>query len=182
LTPVFFHKTPAFLLMSEIKTERLLLKNYAERDKENLIALLTDGQVMKHVDTGVFTIEKAEALWKKLVEVFYPQGIDAIYAVFAGDNGRYIGHASIRPRPTKTEDWEIGYILKTEEWGKGYATEIAQSLIKYGFDELNLTQVVATIDDDNLNSIKVAEKVGMSFSHYEYDKQGRFSVYAISAP
>ena len=181
LTPVFFQETPAFLLMSEIETERLLLKNYAERDKENLIALLTDERVMKHVDTGVFAIEKAESLWKKLIEVFYPQGIDTIYAVFAKDVGRYVGHASIRPRPEKTEDWEIGYILKTEEWRKGYATEIARALIKYGFEELNLTQVVATIDDDNFGSIKVAEKAGMRFSHYEYDEQGRFSVYSISA-
>ena len=178
---MFFQKTPAFLLMSEIETERLLLKNYTEPDKENLIALFTDERVMKHVDTGVFTIEKAEALWKKMFEVFYPQGIDTIYAVFARDDGRYVGHASIRPRPEKTEDWEIGYILKTEEWGKGYATEIARNLIEYGFDKLKLTQVVATIDDDNFGSIKVAEKAGMHFSHYEYDEQGRFSVYSINA-
>ncbi|HVE57920.1 MAG TPA: GNAT family N-acetyltransferase [Pyrinomonadaceae bacterium] len=167
--------------MKMIETKRLVLKNYAADEKENLISLLTDKRVMKHVDRGVFSREKAEALWVKLIEKSYPQGIRTIWAVFAKDDSRYIGHAAIRPRPTKKEDWEISYMLKTEEWGKGFATEIARRLIDYGFEDLNLTEVVATIDDDNFGSIKVVEKTGMSFSHYEYDDDGRFSVYSIKA-
>lgn len=165
--------------MKIIETERLLLKNYIEEDKEYLISLLTDAAVMKHVDTGGFSLETAEILWTKLIKDFYPQGKDTIWAIFAKDDSRYIGHAAIRPRPTNTEDWEISYMLKTADWGKGFATEIARRLIDYGFDELNLTQVVATIDDDNFGSIKVVEKAGMSFSHYEFDEDGRFSVYSI---
>jgi [ribosomal protein S5]-alanine N-acetyltransferase len=164
-----------------METERLILRLYDENEKSLLTELFTDEDVMKHVDTGVMTIEKAEALWKKLIEDFYPKGKDTIYAVFAKTDGRYIGHASIRPRPEKTEDWEIGYILRKEEWGKGFATEIAARLIKFGFENLNLPEVFATIDDDNLGSIKTAEKAGMSFSHYEYDEQGRFSVYSTES-
>lgn len=164
-----------------METERLILRLYKAEEKQFLIDLLTDKDVMKHVDMGVFTIEKAEALWKKLIENLYSDGVDTIYAVFSKDDKRYIGHTSIRPRPEKKEDWEIGYILRKEEWGKGFATEIAKRLIKYGFKDLNLPEVFATIDDDNLGSIKVAEKAGMSFSHYEYDEQGRFSVYSVKS-
>src|SRR5215203_4676893 len=109
-------------------------------------------------------IETERLLLKKFIESFYPQGIRTIWAVFAKKDSRYVGHAAIRPRPAKTEDWEISYMLKTEEWGKGFATEIARRLVEYGFDELNLTEVVATIDDNNFASIKVVEKAGMSFS------------------
>ena len=164
-----------------METERLILRLYSENEKSLLTELFTDEDVMRHVDTGVFTIEKAEALWKKLINEFYPNGKNTIYAVFTKDDERYIGHASIRPRPEKTEDWEIGYILRNKEWGKGFATEIAERLIKFGFEELNLPEIFATIDDDNLGSIKTAEKAGMNFSHYEYDEQGRFSVYSIKA-
>lgn len=157
------------------------LRLYLEQEKDHLIELLTDEDVMKHVDAGVFTFEKAESLWRKLTEELYPKGVDTIYAVFSKTDGRYIGHASIRPRPEKKEDWEIGYILRKEEWGKGFATEIASRLIRYAFEDLKLPEMFATIDDDNQNSIKVAEKAGMSFSHYEYDEQGRFSVYSIKA-
>ena len=155
------------------------MRLYSEAEKNYLIELFTDEEVMNHVDTGVFTFEKAEALWNKLINDFYPNGKDTIYAVFSKDDSRYVGHASIQPRPEKKEDWEIGYILKKLEWGKGFATEIASRLIKFGFDELNLPEIFATIDDDNSGSIKVAEKTGMKFSHYEYDEQGRFSVYSI---
>ena len=164
-----------------METERLFLTLYGENEKHHLIELFTDQYVMKHVDTGVFSTEKAEALWQKLIEEFYPKNINTIYAVFAKDDERYVGHASIRPRPEKTEDWEIGYILRKEEWGKGFATEIAKRLIEFGFENLNLPEVFATIDDDNTGSIKTAEKAGMSFLHYEYDEQGRFSVYSIKA-
>jgi ribosomal-protein-alanine N-acetyltransferase len=167
--------------MKIIETERLVLKNYAADEKENLISLLTDETIMKHVDIGVFSREKAESLWVKLIENFYPQGIRTIWAIFAKEDSRYIGHAAIRPRPIKKEDWEITYMLKTGEWGKGFATEIARKLIEYGFGELDLTRIVATIDDDNFASIKVVEKAGMRFSHYEYDEEGRFSVYSVKA-
>ncbi len=166
-----------------METERLVLKIYSEKDKPDFIGLFTDEIVMKHVDKGVMTEEQAENLWRKLFEKLYAQqNVKTIWAVFARDDLRYIGNVSLRPRPKKPEDWEIGYVLKKEEWGKGFATELARRLIKLGFDELNLTEIFATVDDDNFASIHVAEKAGMSFHSYDYDEQGRFSVYSIRNP
>jgi ribosomal-protein-alanine N-acetyltransferase len=166
--------------MKGIETKRLLLRNYEETDKEDLLKLFTDKEVMKHVGDGVLTNEEAEKLWKKLLEKFCPNGKRTIWAVFAKDDSRYVGHASLRPRPEKKEDWEVGFILRKEEWGKGFATEISQKLIEFGFDELNLSEIFATVDDDNFASINVLKKSGMKFKQYEFDKQGRFSVYSIS--
>lgn len=167
--------------MNKLETERLLLKTYTKEDKESFIRLLTDEVVMKYVDTGVYSVEKAESSWKKLSEELYPQDAKTIFAVFDKDDERFVGNASIRPRPAKKEEWEISYILRSEEWGKGFATEIAKRLIKFGFNKLNLSEVFATIDDDNFDSIKVAEKAAMTFLHYEFDEEGRFSVYSIRA-
>lgn len=164
-----------------METERLILRLYKEDEKSFVLELFTGEAVMRYVDTGVLTAEKAGVLWQKLINEFYPKGKTTVYATFVKEDGRYIGHCSIRPRPDKTEDWEIGYILKKEEWGKGFATEIASHLIALSFAELQLREVFATIDDENLESIKVAEKAGMSFSSYEYDKLGRFSVYSAKS-
>ncbi len=68
-----------------METERLILRLYGAKEKSLLIELFTDEDVMKHVDTGVFSIEKAEALWKKLIEDFYPKGKNTIYGVFSKD-------------------------------------------------------------------------------------------------
>lgn len=157
----------------------MILKLYERENKTDFINLSTDETVMKHVDLGVFTNEKAENLWKKLIEDFYPNGKNTIYAVFAKSDLRYIGHAAIRPRPTKNEDWEISYMLRVEEWNKGFATEIAKRLIRFGFENLNLPEVFATIDEENSNSIKVIEKAGMNFLRREFDEEGSFLVYSI---
>jgi RimJ/RimL family protein N-acetyltransferase len=91
---------------------------------------------------------------------------------------RYVGHAGIYPRPTKKEDWEFVYFLCRDAWGKGYATEIARRLVEFAFEELSLTQIFATVDDEHLVSIRVLKKAGMNFQNYEFDEQGRFSVYS----
>lgn len=127
-----------------------------------------------------FTLEKAEMLWQKLTKEFYPNGKNTIYAVSLKDENKYIGNCSIRPRPINQNEWEIGYILKTEFWGKGYATEIAKGLIEFGFNELKLNAVFATVDTGNYSSIRVLEKVGMYHIRDEYDEQGKYFVYAIS--
>ena len=161
-----------------METQRLFLKFYTEDDKDDFIALFTDAAVMKHVGAGVLTKQQAEAFWQKLFEKLYPQGFN-IWAVFTKEDSRYVGHAGIYPRPTKKEDWEFVYFLCRSAWGKGYATEIARLIIKYAFEELNLREVYATVDDDHSASIRVLEKAGMNFERFEFDDDGRFSVYSV---
>ena len=165
--------------MDEIQSTRLNLKLYCRDDFQNFIDLMTDETVMRHVGDGVLTQVKAEKLWQKVNHELYPSGLKTIWAVFSKSSASFIGHAWIRPRPAKPDDWEIGYIIKRKYWGNGLATEIAQTLVRYGFLNLDLSVVFATIDDDNVGSIKVAQKAGLRFEAYEYDEIGRFSVYSI---
>ena len=161
-----------------MKTERLVLRFYTEKDKADLIALFTDAAVMKYVDKGVLTIEQAEAFWTKLFEKLYPQKYN-IWAISKSKDSHYVGHAGIYPRPTRKEDWEFVYFLRRDAWGKGYATEIARRIIQYGFEDLRLPEVFATVDDDHFASIRVLEKSGMKFERFETDDDGRFSVYSV---
>ncbi|HUF04375.1 MAG TPA: GNAT family N-acetyltransferase [Aridibacter sp.] len=159
--------------------KRIRFRHYAETDKARLIALMTDTAVMKHVGDGPLTKKGADELWNKLLFDLYPNGRDTIWVLEADDDGRYLGHASIRPRPEHRDEWEIGYILEEEEWGKGFATEAATALVRFGFDELDIETVFATVDDDNEASIRVLIKAGLAFRRYDHDEQGRYSVYAI---
>lgn len=167
--------------MKLIETERLIIKPYSEADKDDLIRLFTDAKVMKYVGDGVMTESQAEEWWRKLFNKFYPRGIN-IWAVFSKDDSKYLGHSGIYPRPTKREDWEFVYFLQSDAWGKGYATEIARAIIGYGFNEIKLTEVFATVDNDHPDSIRVLEKVGLRFLRYEYDEEGSYSVYSIKKP
>jgi RimJ/RimL family protein N-acetyltransferase len=164
--------------MKELETERLKLTLYTDKDKSDLISLFTDAEVMKFVGDGVMTEAQAEEWWQKLFNKFYPNGVN-IWAVFRKDALEYVGHAGIYPRPTKKEDWEFVYFLRRAAWGKGYATEIAERIIRYGFEELNLPEVFTSVDNDHPASIRVMEKAGMKFLRYEYDEDGSYSVYSI---
>ena len=161
-----------------METERLVLRRYAEQDKEDFINLFTDAAVMKYVGDGVLTEARAEAFWQKLFEKLYPQGFN-IWAIFTKEDLHYVGHAGIYPRPMRKEDWEFVYFLNRNSWGKGYATEIARRIIEYGIEELNLPVVYATVDEVHSASIRVLEKAGMKFERYEFDDDGRFSVFLI---
>lgn len=123
--------------------------------------------------------DETDALWRRLIDEFYPSGKTTIWAVFSRHGEDYIGHAAIRPRPDHPAEWEISYILRREFWGRGFGAEIASALVGFGFDQLNLTEIFATIDDDNEPSIKVAQKAGLAFLRHEFDDQGRFSVFRI---
>jgi RimJ/RimL family protein N-acetyltransferase len=166
--------------MSRIETDRLVFALYTDRDKTDFIELLTDSAVMKYVDKGSLTVEQADKLWEKLLGEFYPDGVDTIWAVFAKDDGRYVGNASLRPRPEKQSDWEIGYYLKPREWGNGFATEIARRLVEHGFEVAGLTEVYATVDKENKASIHVLEKCGLKLFRKEYDEKGVFFVYRVT--
>jgi RimJ/RimL family protein N-acetyltransferase len=161
-----------------METEKLTFNFYAEKDKADFISLFTDAAVMKHVGDGVMTPAPAEAFWLKLLEKLYPQNYK-IWAIFAKEDSRYVGHAGIYPRPTRKEDWEFVYFLNQKSWGKGYATEIARRIIEFAFKDLNLREVFATVDDDHSVSVRVLEKAGMKFERFEFDDDGQFSVYSI---
>jgi RimJ/RimL family protein N-acetyltransferase len=167
--------------MATLETERLILKPYEEKDRESFVRLLTDERVMKYVDKGVMSVEAAEVLWYKIAGL-YGQGVDTIWAVFEKEGGDYLGNASIRPRPEKPADWEIGYYLVTEAWGMGFGTELARRLVDYGFVELKLGEVFATVDYENGPSRRILEKAGMSFYEELVDEQGPFCLYRIVKP
>ena len=162
-----------------METERLLLRKYKLAEKKHLIKLFTDEKVMKRVGDGVLTVKKAEDIFNKLIGELYPKGIETIYGVFSRKDQTFIGHAAIRPRQSEENQWEIGYILKSEEWGKGYATEIAGKLVEFGFNEMQLKNVFATVDTDNFASIRILEKIGMKYLNDEYDEKGKFYLYGI---
>ena len=166
--------------MSRLETERLRLALYTDCDRCDFIDLLTDPVVMRHVDKGPLNTDQAETLWRKLMREFYSAGVDTIWAVFAKDDGRYIGNASLRPRPERQQDWEIGYYLKPAEWGNGFATEIASRLVRYGFDVAGLGELYATVDKENSRSIHVLEKCGLKFFRKEYDDKGVFFIYRLT--
>ncbi len=60
-----------------------------------------------------------------------------------------------------TQDYEIGWHLRRDRWGKGYATEAALKILDYGFEILKLPIIYAVVRPDNAASIRVTQRLGM---------------------
>jgi RimJ/RimL family protein N-acetyltransferase len=86
-----------------------------------------------------------------------------------------IGGCGIGVSDPRHREGFIGYILNKSFWGQGYATELSQALLAFGFEKLGLHRIYATCDIDNKASAHVMEKIGMQREGLlrEYRMQGK---------
>ena len=146
----------------ELETDRLIIREWDEDDREALSAIASDPEVMRYIVTG--------AAWTpKRVEKFIARQAgnarELGYCLGATVNkvsGEIIGLAGLQPLGA-TEDVEIAWWLAREQWGRGLATEAGLALMRFAFDRRGLTRVVAITHPDNRASIVVMEKLGMRF-------------------
>ncbi len=76
---------------------------------------------------------------------------------------RLIGSGELQVHSRRFREGEISYIIHPELWGRGYATEVARLLLRFGFAALGLHRIFATCDPRNVASARVLEKAGMTF-------------------
>jgi ribosomal-protein-alanine N-acetyltransferase len=84
------------------------------------------------------------------------------WTIFLKSTNEFIGAAGMHLSADKFKLGEIYYKLLPAFWGNGYATEIAKGLIKFGFEKMNLHKVEAGVQTENIRSIRVLEKAGMT--------------------
>jgi len=146
--------------MSEItlETERLLLRWFRESDFGDYQVMSSDPEVMKFLGGQPQTEMEA---WKSMAAYighWHFRGY-GVWAVEEKSSGRMIGRIGFM-NPAGWPGFELGWTLRRESWGKGYATEGAQRSLRHAFTELNRDHVISLIAPDNVNSIRVAERLG----------------------
>ena len=86
------------------------------------------------------------------------------WACLIKENNEFIGWCGMVT--LESGDVDLGFRFYRKNWGSGYATEAAKACLKYGFDEKGLTRITASALAKNKASIKVIEKLGMTFVKY----------------
>jgi RimJ/RimL family protein N-acetyltransferase len=155
-----------------VQTERLLLRHFTEADAEHLLLMEQEPDVLRHV--GRKPLVDVAAYREKIRSVFLPYYVrpDGFgpWAIVEKGSGEFIGGCSLRPGTDSDiavamdyvpSDVEMGYGLRKQSWGRGYATEIAQTLVRMAFMDLGVESLVATVSVGNLGSIRVVEKAGL---------------------
>ena len=147
-----------------LETERLLLRQFTERDVENLCELDSDPDVLRFINGG--TPSPREVVEKTILPRFLSfYGLYEEFGYWAAiekDSGAFIGWFALHPEDGRdARDIALGYRLRKKSWGKGYGTEGARALIHKAFVELAARRVFACTYSENHASRRVMEKSGM---------------------
>jgi [ribosomal protein S5]-alanine N-acetyltransferase len=79
------------------------------------------------------------------------------------EDGRVCGTISLRLNNSEINEWEIGWMLRQADWGKGIAAEAARAVLEFAFTQLEAHRVVAFCHAGNRQSVRVMEKIGMQY-------------------
>ena len=164
-----------------LETKRLLLRRQRIEDLDDLWALYCDPEITKYIpDAPRSRAEAKEELeWHMNGHPRFPEL--GLWATIHKETGKFVGRCGLLPWTIDGQnEVEVAYTIAREYWGQGLASEAAQAILNYGFEHLNLLRLISLIDSENIASLKVAEKIGMTFEKEARDELGTFLVYSIT--
>ncbi len=158
--------------MKPINTQRLILRPYVTDDINALHKILSDEKTMSFWPAP-FTIEQTRRWIERSIKS-YRENQFGRFAVELKESGKLIGDCGILLSEVDgKQENDLGYIIHSDYWGRGYGTEAAQACLDFGFNKLGLTRIAANMASDNTASIRVAEKIGMIKEKEYLNKRNR---------
>lgn len=149
--------------MMELRTPRLLLRQWRDSDLDPFAALNADPEVMRYFSAPL-TRERSDALAARQRQLIAERGW-GLWAVEVVEPGWFIGFVGLAETGFKahfTPAVEVGWRLARDYWGRGYASEGARATIAFGFDQLGLEEIVSFTTVGNERSRRVMERLGMT--------------------
>lgn len=109
---------------------------------------------------GRFTPEEVDARFRQELDNLEQYQVQ-YWPVFSLETGELIGCCGMRPHDGA---YNLGFQLRPEYWGQGYATECGRAAVDYAFRALHIQKLVAGHHPDNAGSRKVLEKLGFTYT------------------
>jgi len=146
-----------------IETKRLILREWENKDSNDLINGINDLDVTKWLLVVPYPYKKKDAkLWISHCKKSAKDKKRANYefAVELKEEGKLIGCFSLNKIDKFQKTATLGYWLSKNYHGKGYGTEALKELIKFAFNKLKLRRLNASVFLGNPSSGKILEKFG----------------------
>ncbi len=148
-----------------LETDRLLLREFTLDDAEAFYPLCTDPAIIRytHDPGGVTSVEQArEILRTRPIADYQKYGFGRLACVLKS-SGLVIGFSGLKYLDDLREV-DVGYRFLPAYWGLGLATEACRPVIRHGFDALKLQSIIGLVSPENAASVRVLEKLGLTFS------------------
>ncbi|MEP6654377.1 MAG: GNAT family N-acetyltransferase [Myxococcales bacterium] len=168
-----------------LTTARLHLREWHVDDAEDAFEIYGDPEVIRFFGTGPPVPDvAAQQLWlaerieRHRAPAFAGMGA---WALVESSTQRPVGTLLLKPIPPANLEIEIGWHLARRCWGKGYASEGARAVLRYGLADLGLSRICAVMHPDNHRSSVVARRIGMKWvertrQYYEGEELDLFAV------
>ncbi len=142
-------------------TERLIFRHYTLDDVDALLPMFSDAETMRFYG-GVHDRDATRAWLEKATTRDETDG-HSVWALELKETGEFVGHCGLLVQEVdEVRENEIGYFLNRAYWGRGLITEAAIATREFGFDHFGYVRLISIIDPENVGSIRVAEKNGMT--------------------
>src|SRR5687768_13825348 len=137
--------------MIEIRTERLLLRRARESDLEGIHAVLSDARATHYWSAPPHTTVEQTKTWLQSMIEAPPEESDDFVVTLAG---AVIGKLGAWRLP------EVGYILRSDHWGRGFAREAMSAFLRHAFETREVPELIADVDPRNIPSLKLLAAAG----------------------
>ena len=159
--------------MRILETERLYLRELTIRDAENFYLLNLDPDVIKYTGDNSFkSIDEAKSFLSQY-DHYKKYGFGR-WAVMDKRKELFLGWCGLKYDPTVNE-FDVGFRFFKKQWNKGYATESAKACLAYGFSKYEMPFIVGRAMQENMASIRVLIKIGMTFERI-FNFDGHYGV------
>lgn len=144
-------------------TDRLLLEPLGHEHVDDLVALHRDPRVAAWFD-GPWSKQDAQARTARAVTAWEEHGTDR-WMAYDRMTGTLVGRGGVAVTHVDGADrFEVGWVVRQDLWGCGYATEMGREALTFAFDHLKADEVVAFTEPDNHRSRAVMSRLGMHFA------------------
>ena len=142
------------------ETSRLLFRRFVPDDAASFYQLNLDPAVIRHTGDPPFESVDAARTFIEQYKAYQKWGFGR-WAVIEKDTNAFIGFCGLSRN--EQDDVDVGYRFFQSKWGKGYATESAKASLELGFHTFDLPYIVGRSAIANPPSIRVLEKIGMTY-------------------
>ncbi|MFT5442550.1 MAG: RimJ/RimL family protein N-acetyltransferase [Myxococcota bacterium] len=149
-------------MIPELRTKRLVLRDWRNEDLAPFAALNADPEVMEHFPSRLNRAE-SDAMVARIRGHFKVHGV-GLWATEETASGEFMGFVGLAIPDFEapfTPCIEVGWRLAKPYWGKGYATEAAAAAMRFGFESYGRDEIVSFTVPANLRSRRVMEKLGL---------------------
>jgi [ribosomal protein S5]-alanine N-acetyltransferase len=147
----------------ELSTARLTLRRLDFADAPFLVGLLNQPSFLANIgDRGVRNVDDAHRYLCEGPMAMYEQHGFGLWHVAQLSDGASVGLCGLLRREI-LPDVDVGYAFLPDYWGRGYAFEAASATVAHAASKFGLKRLVGVVSEGNDGSIRVLEKLGMTF-------------------